>query len=169
MYEGVRSREREPEREPADTYEMVMYQRAQFIQQQMTGKVVIRGSDREWEQSRQGRLKYYLQAHTYGDAALRDWQVFAQDIRKHSGSHTHQGGLVIFCIEGRGYSMVDGERHDWEAGDLLLLPCKPGGVEHQHFNAEIGKSCKWIAFIYWPYWDALASEMTQGQVSPDYK
>lgn len=160
----VRVREHERELELADTYEMVLYQRKKFIEQQMTGKVVIREKDREWELGRMAKIMYYLQPHTFPDHALRDWQVFKQDIRLHSGSHKHQGGLVIFCLEGKGYTVVNGERHDWEEGDLLLLPCKPEGVEHQHFNFEPGKPCKWIAFIYLPYWDLVASEMTQGEL-----
>src|SRR5439155_811034 len=78
---------------------------------------------------------------------LVDWNVFVQDIRVHSGKHRHQGGLVIYIMEGEGYSVVDGERHDWEAGDLLLLPVKKGGVEHQHFNKDDAHPAKWIAFI----------------------
>jgi len=164
----VRVREREREIELENTYENVFYQRRKFIERQMTGKVVIREKDREWEESRQGRLKYYLQPHTFSDHALTHWQVFTHDIRKHSGSHRHQGGLVIFCLEGKGYSMVNGVRHDWEAGDLLLLPLVPEGVEHQHFNVEEGKPCKWMAFIYWPFTEMLASELTQGELSPTY-
>lgn len=164
----VRIRERERDVEIAGTYENVLHERKKFIEHQMTGKVVIHEKDREYEQSRQGRAKFYLQHHTFPEPVLQDWQVFKKDIRKHSGSHKHQGGLVIFCLEGKGYSLVDGERNDWSAGDLLLLPCKPGGVEHQHFNSEPGKPCQWIAFIYWPYWNMLASEMTQGELAPDY-
>ena len=164
----IKVRERDREIELASTGEMVLYQRRKFVEQQMTGKVVIHEKDREYEQSRQSYSKFYLQPHTFSDHALRDWQVFKQDIRKHSGSHKHQGGLVIFCLEGKGYSVIDGVRHDWEPGDLLLLPAKPGGVEHQHFNLEEGKPCKWIAFIYWPYWDMLASEMAQVTLHPDF-
>ncbi len=164
----VRVRERDREVKFENTYEMILDQRRKFAERQMTGKVVIREKDREWEQHRQGRVKYYLQPLAFSDHALTDWQVFKQDVRKHSGSHRHQGGLVIFCLEGKGYTMVDAVRHDWEAGDLLLLPLKPEGVEHQHFNAEEGKPCKWIAFIYLPYSDMVASEITQGELSPDY-
>jgi hypothetical protein len=165
----VRVREREREIELEGTGAMVLYQRNKFIDHQMTGKVVINEKDREWEQSKQAKAKFYLQPHMFQEPVLRDWQVFKQDIRKHSGAHIHQGGLVIFCLEGKGYSVVDGKRYDWSTGDLLLLPCKPGGVEHQHFNLEEGKPCKWMAFIYWPYWDMLASTMTQTALSPDYK
>lgn len=34
-----------------------------------------------------------------------------------------------------------------------------GGVEHQRFQLEPGKSCKWIAFLYVPYRDSGASEV----------
>ncbi len=165
----VKVRERERETEFASTYEMSLYRRKKFVELQNTGQVLIREEDREWEQSKQGRIKWYLHpTFQNSNHALRDWSIFKHDIRKHSGKHRHQGGLVIFCLEGKGYSIVDGVRHDWEKGDLLLLPCKPGGVEHQHFNLEDGKPCKWIAFNYWPLWDLLASELTQVEFSPDY-
>ena len=84
--------------------------------------------------SRQALVKHYMWPSRYSgitpEAVLDDWNIFVQDIKVHSGKHRHQGGLVIYIIEGEGWSEVDGERHDWEAGDLLLLPLKPGGVEH---------------------------------------
>ena len=73
------------------------------------------------------------------------------------------------AIIGKGYSVVDGERIDWQAGDLLLLPIKPGGVEHQHFNINPGSECRWIAFSYMPFFDHVASEFTQTEVSPLFK
>lgn len=169
MGDYVKSRSRDREASAFNTYDVVMNYRKDYVEQQMKGKVVIRSTDREWEMTRQGKLKYYLQPHQFDDHALRDWMTFVQDIRKHSGSHRHQGGLVIFVLEGKGYTVVDNKRYDWEAGDLLLLPPKPDGVEHQHFNAEEGSGCKWVAFIYMPIWDAVSGEMTQGQLSPDYK
>jgi gentisate 1,2-dioxygenase len=72
-------------------------------------------------------------------------------------------------ITGKGYSVVDGERVDWQAGDLLLLPIKPGGVEHQHFNLQPGADCRWIAFSYMPFFDHVGSEFTQTEVSPLFK
>jgi hypothetical protein len=118
---------------------------------------------------RQGRILYYLDPLQFPDTPLQDWLVFINDVRTHSGKHRHQGGLVIYVIEGKGYSIVDGERKDWESGDLLLLPLKRGGVEHQHFNTEADKPCRWVAFIYLPLMDEVAMEMTQIAVSPDFK
>jgi gentisate 1,2-dioxygenase len=72
-------------------------------------------------------------------------------------------------LEGKGYSVVDGERKDWEAGDLVLLPMKPEGVEHQHFNLDPGKPAVWAAFINIPIQEYLASDLQQAENSPDYK
>jgi len=133
------------------------------------GKVVVKGSQRPWEQTRQGRLKHFLHS-TMTDTADICWRsVFIHDIRTHSGRHRHQGGLAIYVIEGKGWTVVDGIRHDWEEGDLILLPVKPGGLEHQHFNAEPGKPCMWLGMIYAGFWDALGNEKEQKEVSPDWR
>jgi len=47
--------------------------------------------------------------------------------------HRHGGEAVLFCVEGKGYSVVDGERHDWAAGDATLVS---KWSWHQHFNAD---------------------------------
>lgn len=169
MTEKVKVREREREATMGGGYEMAQASRRKFAEQQMMGKVVIHDGDRQWDPSRQGRLKYFLQPGLT-DQTLQDWFVFVQDIKQHSGKHKHQGGsVVIYVIEGKGYTEVDGVRYDWEEGDLLLLPHKPGGVAHKHFNTDPGQSCKWIAFIYTPYHDMLASVTTQLEISPAYE
>jgi len=76
---------------------------------------------------------------------------------------------VIFVLEGRGYSLVEGERFDWEAGDLLLLPMKPGGVAHQHFNLESDKPSRWLAFISNAFREHTGYEIVQIEESPDWK
>ena len=64
--------------------------------------------------------------------------------------HRHQGGTFIFILGGKGYSTVNGVRHDWEAGDLAILPMVPGGVAHQHFNFEPGVPALWMRVGYTP-------------------
>lgn len=165
--ERTRIRERGPL--PTGNLERYMQSRKQFDQRQMMGPVVIRKSDREFEVNRQGRLMYFLDPVNFKDTPLQDWAVFVHDVRTHSGKHRHQGGLVIYVIEGVGYSVVDDERVDWKKGDLLLLPIRAGGVEHQHFNAVPGNPCLWVAFVYIPIFDYLASELTQLKVSTEYE
>ncbi|HZT08117.1 MAG TPA: cupin domain-containing protein [Chloroflexota bacterium] len=47
--------------------------------------------------------------------------------------HRHGGEAVLFCVDGKGYSVIDGERHEWAAGDATLVS---KWSWHQHFNAD---------------------------------
>lgn len=167
MVEREMTRAKEAEAKQVHYYDDIYNLWASLRQRAQTGKIVIKGPEQPWEQSRQARLKHFLHP-TITDTAVHGWLFFQQDIRTHSGRHVHQGGLAIYVLEGKGWTTVDGVRHDWEEGDLILLPIKPKGVEHQHFNAEPGKPCKWMAIIYTPYVDALGNEMTQKEMSPDW-
>ena len=134
------------------------------------GPIVVRRSDRELFQARQGKLLFYLCPNNHRDTALQAWRVFIQEIRTCSGKHRHAGGLTIFVLEGRGYTIVDGQRWDWKKGDLVLLPMKVGGVEHQHFNLGSPETpAVWIAMINMAVHDYRASDLEQIENSPDYK
>lgn len=168
MAERERERVREREAPELNSYEVAIKADREFQERQRTGRIVVKFADCPQGLSRQGRLRYYL-SRLIKDTCLLDWTVFTHEVRTHSGKHRHQGGLVIYVIDGRGYSVVDGERIDWEKGDLLLLPLRPNGVEHQHFNTDIGgKPALWMAFIHLGTREYVSSEMTQTEVSPEY-
>jgi len=44
--------------------------------------------------------------------------------------HRHVSAAVNYYFSGSGYSIVDGKRHEWEAGDLMLSA--PGWAVHNH-------------------------------------
>jgi hypothetical protein len=167
-----RSRERGPEQETV--YDRNLKERNERIRRMRRGRVVLRDRDLTWDMSRQGRLKFFTDPHSYGDGAapedlpaLTDFKVFVHEIRSQSGRHRHQGGLVIYVIEGEGYTVVEGERVDWKSGDLLLLPVRPGGVEHQHFNTGDAPA-QWVAFRFEPFHEALGDVVEQVVNSPEY-
>ena len=168
MAEIERTRMRERGAIQENAYERVIRDRQEFAERQKAGPVVIKPSDREWEMTRQGKLLFYLHPEVHKDTPLHDWLVFSLDIQTHSGKHRHQGGLVIYILEGKGYTIIDGQRVDWGEGDLILLPIKPEGVEHQHFNADPGKPCRWVAFLNLPIMDFVAMELTQVELSPEF-
>ena len=141
--ERVRERERPPLKD--NPYERVMAQRKALAERNLTGPVVIDCTQQEWFQARQGKLKFFLDPVSFKNTPLQQWRVFIHDIKTKSGKHRHQGGLVIYVLEGKGYSIVEGERKDWEKGDLVLLPMKPGGVEQQHFNTDPNSPAKFVA------------------------
>lgn len=146
-----RTRVREPEPGEQNRHEIDMNRRNAYVQRQFTSKLVIHEEDREWELGRQGLVRHILYTTLTPDAVLEDMKVFVQDVRRHSGKHKHQGGVCIYVLEGRGWTVVNGERIDWKAGDMMVLPYKPGGIEHQHFNADPDKGCKWLAVNYYPF------------------
>lgn len=164
--ERVRTRERGSMEGSA--YERALQKRADFHERQLTGRIVVKGKELEWDQGRQGCARHYLSTHSVPDTVLQEWEVFLHDIKSHSGMHRHQGGLVIFVVEGEGYTEIDGEKVDWKAGDLVLLPIKPKGVEHKHYNRDPKKGCRWMAFLYEPMWNHVASEMVQLELHPEF-
>lgn len=60
--------------------------------------------------------------------------------------HRHGGEAVLYCVEGKGYSIVDDERHDWAAGDAVLVS---KWCWHQHFNADPDKVAVIIRMHMW--------------------
>lgn len=47
--------------------------------------------------------------------------------------HGHMNSAVFFVLKGKGHDVHDGKRHDWEAGDALVVE---NGCVHQHFNDD---------------------------------
>jgi hypothetical protein len=166
-FERTRLRQREP-RAP-DGYEQLVKAQLALRDRAFGGRIVLRGAELPWQQTRMGRLGFYVNRAADTGSALQQWLVFQHDIRRHSGKHRHQGGLAIFVLEGEGYTVVNGERIDWEAGDLILLPILPGGCEHQHFNRYPDRPCKWIAFIHMPLQDETGFYLEQQEDAPEFR
>jgi hypothetical protein len=98
---------------------------------------VVRGDELPWEHNRQGKMKWYMHP-LLDDTVINSLMVFAQEIPPggRSGKQRCQGGQVIYILEGRGYTIIDGVRHEWQAEDVIQLPLRPAGLEYQHFNAD---------------------------------
>ena len=63
--------------------------------------------------------------------------IFEESPHSSSHSHTHTEAM-LYVLEGRGYSLIDGERHDWQAGDAVHVP--PRMTHHGHFNDSDGRA-----------------------------
>ena len=168
MAEREASREREAEQRPYDLYAELLRKHEVSKTRAETGTIVVRGKDEPWVQAKQGLLKHFCHP-SINDTAAEGWLFFLHEIRTQSGRHRHQGGLAIYVVEGKGYTTVNGERVDWEEGDLILLPIMPNGVEHQHFNTDPEKPSRWLAFIPYFLTERLGQYTTQVEVSPDWE
>lgn len=161
-----RERVKDLEATPNTMYEQMMRHYQGWADRQKKGKLLIRGEERDYVSSRQGLIKYYL-TPLLPDTALNGWAVFEHLVKRQSGRHRHQGGIIIYVLEGRGITEVNDLVLDWQAGDLLLLPIAPGGCSHQHWNKDIGAGCRWVAFrdmLVAPY---IANAMDQLSDTPD--
>lgn len=162
--------QRAPEPEPQELiYEYLFAWHKAKARNMQNGKIILKGKDIAWEQSRQALLKFYLYPKVWNQVGTPGWFIFINRIIRHSGKHKHQGGLGLFVLEGQGYTTVDGVRFDWQKDDLILLPVKPEGCEHQHFNTDPNKPSEWLAFIYDPFRDATGCDIEQKEDSPDWK
>jgi quercetin dioxygenase-like cupin family protein len=96
---------------------------------------VLRGADLPWELSPLGHLQWYL--HPALDYVMtRSFLFYRQRIAPggRSGRLRHPGDQIMRILSGRGHTVLNGVRHDWEAGDVVTLPVRQDGVIFQHFN-----------------------------------
>ncbi len=166
MVEREVERMREPEPELSHYEHQIQYFEGN-IQRHQTGRRVVKFKEIPWEQNKQGRIKFYCSTKPH-DLAAPGWIAFQHHINTQSGRHIHQGGTFIYIIDGKGYSVLDGVRYDWKKGDLIVIPIKPGQVEHQHFNEDPNKPVRWVALVYYPWMDATASMLRQVETHPDW-
>lgn len=74
----------------------------------------------------------------------------------HTSSHCHtHTEAVLYVLEGVGFSEVDFEHYDWEAGDAVHVP--PKMTRHEHFNPSDHRTRTirieyGIRYFYEPLW-----------------
>jgi mannose-6-phosphate isomerase-like protein (cupin superfamily) len=78
----------------------------------------------------------------------------------HTSSHCHSHTeAVLYVLEGVGFSEIDGEHYDWEAGDAVHVP--PKMTRHEHFNPSDTRTRTLrieygIRYFYEPLWKGYA-------------
>lgn len=67
-------------------------------------------------------------------------------------AHRHTSSAVYHVVSGRGYSVINGERFDWEEHDILALP---NWAWHEHVNRSTVDPVILFSFTDAPVLDAL--------------
>ncbi len=166
--EVERLREREPELDIDDPLYKWGIERAKQREQ---GKVLIRGEEVPWQQSRHGYGKQYMNHMNWHEMSAPGWKISVtnQQVIKR-GKHTHKGGgRLLYVLEGRGYTVNNDVRLDWQKGDLEILPITPFENSHEHVNLDPGRPCGMFVIGYWPFMEVVAYETRQETDSPDWK
>jgi hypothetical protein len=115
-------------------------------EQYRDGIQIIKESELPLEVSRQGLMRWYLHP-AIKDTCLSVLMFFQQEIPpgSRSGRLKFQGGQVMMITEGRGYTVIDGVKHPWKAGDVVNLPLRANGIIVQHFNTDQQQPAKFVA------------------------
>jgi quercetin dioxygenase-like cupin family protein len=111
-----------------------------------TAMQVVKGSELPQEVNKQGLMRWYLHP-SITDTTLTTLMFYEQEIPpgSRSGKFKFQGEQVIYILEGKGYTLVDGVKHHWEAGDVLNLPIRKPGIIVQHVNEDPLVPAKFVA------------------------
>jgi hypothetical protein len=118
-------------------FERLMEIRDEQRERKKGGRVIVAFKDLPWEENRQGKMKWYMHPDIK-DNALNQFLFFVQEIPPggRTGKQKSQGGQVAFIWSGKGYTLIDGVRHDWEKEDCLNLPVRTNGIVVQHINTD---------------------------------
>ena len=113
---------------------------------QRKGAWLIKGLDLPWENNRQGKIKWFLHP-ALDNTAIRSMIVFEQEIPPggRTGAQKTPGGSVLYVLEGKGYTLLDGVRYDWQAEDLVNIPIRCNGVVVQHVNADPRRRVRFVS------------------------
>jgi gentisate 1,2-dioxygenase len=102
-----------------------------------TAVQVVKRSELPLESNRQGLMRWYMHP-AVKDTILSTLMFFEQEIPpgSRSGRLKFQGGQVMYILQGKGYTLIDGVKHAWEAGDVVNLPLRRDGIIIQHVNDD---------------------------------
>lgn len=115
-------------------------------EQRKNGVQVVKESQLPLETNRQGLMRWYMHPDIK-DTLLSTFLFYSQEIppNSRSGRLKFQGDQVVYVVEGTGYTVLDGVKIPWKAGDLLNLPLRKPGIVVQHFNTDAETTAKLIA------------------------
>jgi gentisate 1,2-dioxygenase len=134
----------------------------------------------KWNQARiersqhKGDFKVALVEPVLGfDTRLITMSIHQMPPASYTETHKHQEAIV-WIRTGRGYSIIEGDRYDWEAGDCMHI--QPG-VWHQHFNTDPDHVSQHIAIQPTPLLEQICGfpglevdeDETAGAIPPDYE
>jgi gentisate 1,2-dioxygenase len=59
-----------------------------------------------------------------------------------TSKHRHTYETILYVLEGEGFTVIEGRRVDWRAGDAVYVPV---WAWHQHTNTSATSACRYVA------------------------
>ena len=94
----------------------------------------MKGKEVEWEWNPQGKMKWYLHPSLRDRSQTLLFYIQQLPEGSRSGRQRHQGGKVMFILEGSGHSQIGERIVNWEKYDYIAFPRLREGIVVQHFN-----------------------------------
>jgi glyoxylate utilization-related uncharacterized protein len=133
---------------------------------------VVKGKELEWEMNPQGKMKWYL--HPSLRDRIQTFLFYIQEIppKSSSGKQKHQGGKVVFILEGKGHSQIGDRTVNWGQYDYIGIPRMRDGIAYQHFNDDSKNPARFIV-VEPNFYPILGMDMGAGfeqlEIAPEYK
>ena len=123
-----------PEMEGKNYWKELFAMRDEQRARQATAIQVVRGKDLPLERNEHGLMRWYLHP-AIRDTILSTLMLFKQEIPpgSRSGRLKFQGGQVMYILEGRGYTVLDGVKHPWGRGRRA----QPSAEARRHRGAAL--------------------------------
>lgn len=107
-----------------------------------TGTVVVRSDDAVWYEAPGRRTAYLSEPEILGSfVQTMSMQINELLPGESTPSHRHMNESIMFILSGRGHTIVDGDRFDWGAGDVVSTPLL---AWHQHVNDSPSEPVRYI-------------------------
>ncbi len=90
----------------------------------------VHEEERQWVRTRQDYKTALLCARENGFVTAGAATISIIPKGWHSGAHSH-GEEAMYILSGKGFTLLDGARYDWEKGACVFIPF---GAIHQNFN-----------------------------------
>lgn len=118
-------------------------------------RTIIKWNQAKIERSQhKGDFKVALIEPVLGfDTRLVTLSIHQMPPASYTETHKHEEA-VVWIRTGNGYSIIEGERYDWQAGDCMHI--QPG-VWHQHFNTDPERVSQHLAIMPTPLLEQVAS------------
>jgi gentisate 1,2-dioxygenase len=131
-------------------------QRVQALEEQSrTARTILKWNEAKIERSHhKGDWKVALADIAVGfDTRMVTMAIHQLPPGAHTETHKHEEAIV-YVRTGRGFSIIEGERFEWEAGDCFHI--QPG-VWHQHWNLDPERVSQHIAILTTPLLERIAT------------
>ncbi|HWP60775.1 MAG TPA: cupin domain-containing protein [Candidatus Acidoferrales bacterium] len=105
------------------------------------------------------RLEYF-NPHT-GGPVMPTIGCYAQKLRAgtRTKKHRHSSAAIYHAFRGAGQTIVEGQRFDWTAGDILAIP---GWHWHEHVNASRTEDAILLSYTDEPLLESLGIHREEG-------